>query len=77
MGWGSCGFSVIESAIFRSLRLFLGVMPLGRNTLFSGTWKGHSDPPPSQINPRPFFCGSRPQNRGEGMQIGSPLDPNL
>ena len=66
MGWVFGGFSKVESAIFRFLRLFLGMMSLGRNALFLATWKSHSDPAPSQVDPKPFFCDSRPQNRGLG-----------
>ena len=31
------------------------MMSLGRNNLFLATWKGHSDPPLSQMDPKPFF----------------------
>ena len=55
MGWGIGGFSEMESAIFRVLRRLFGMMSVGRNTLLLGTWKGHSDPPPSQINPKLTF----------------------
>ena len=34
IGWGFCGFCKVKMAIFRILRLFLGMMPLGKKYLF-------------------------------------------
>ena len=55
IGWGFCGFCEVKRAIFRILRLFLGMMSLGKKYLFLATLKGHSGPPPSPITLIPFF----------------------
>ena len=34
IGWGFCGFCEVKRAIFRILRLFLGMMSLGKKHLF-------------------------------------------
>ena len=49
------------------------MMSLGKNILFLAIWKCHNNPPPSQINPKPFFvfCNSRPQpNPGRWGMVG-------
>ena len=75
MGWDSGGFSGVENAIFRFLRLFWGMMSLGRNTLFLGIWKGHSDPPPSQIDLKHvYFCDLKIRGGGD---VDPPWTPNL
>ena len=37
------------------LRLFWGMMSLGKKYLFFATLKGHSDPPPSPVTLIPIF----------------------
>ena len=51
----------VKRAIFRILRLFWGMMSLGKKYLFLATVEGHSDPPPSPITQIPIFLNSPPQ----------------
>ena len=61
IGWGLCVFCEVKRAIFRILRLFLGMMSLGKKYLFLATLKGHSGPPPSPITLNPVFLNSLTQ----------------
>ena len=55
IGLGFCGFCEVRRALFRILRLFLGMMSLGKRYLFLATLKGHSGLPPSLITLIPIF----------------------
>ena len=54
-GLGFCGFCDMKRAIFRILRLFWGMMSLGKKYLFLAILKCHSGPPPSPITLIPIF----------------------
>ena len=46
------------------------MMSLGKNLILA-TLKGHSDPPLSQMDPKPFFCDSRPLEPNLTPAVGS------
>ena len=75
IGWGFCGFCEVKRAIFRILRLFLGMLSLGKEYLFLATLKGHSGPPSSPITLIPVFFEFVDPKLGGGGVLGPNQSP--